>query len=170
LDIGYRIKVYSDIRYNVGLYAFQSDIGRSDIRLSPISLITDIGLSAHLCRRGTRPGHGSLWACGYHDIESTSVSSYGESSSSDNHRKRPRHDSLVTRLIAVRDHTGDHHIPKPAGWLLKQSGAGKTWACRSTVPQALEEQPCRLQLYGSCKGALAWSQVSWQLWKRPWVW
>ncbi len=27
----------------------QSDIGRSDIRLSPISLITDIGLSAHLC-------------------------------------------------------------------------------------------------------------------------
>jgi hypothetical protein len=27
---------------------FLSDIGRSDIRLSPISLITDIGLSAHL--------------------------------------------------------------------------------------------------------------------------
>jgi hypothetical protein len=26
-----------------------SDIGRSEIRLSPISLITDIGLSAHLC-------------------------------------------------------------------------------------------------------------------------
>jgi hypothetical protein len=47
-DIGYRTKVYSDIRYNVGLCALQSDIGRSDIRLSPISLITDIGLSAHL--------------------------------------------------------------------------------------------------------------------------
>jgi hypothetical protein len=48
-DIGYRTKVYSDIRYNVGLCALQSDIGRSDIRLSPISLITDIGVSAHLC-------------------------------------------------------------------------------------------------------------------------
>jgi hypothetical protein len=48
-DIGYQTKVYSDIRHNVGLCAFQSDIGRSDIRLSPISLITDIGLSAHLC-------------------------------------------------------------------------------------------------------------------------
>jgi hypothetical protein len=48
-DIGYRRKDYSDIRYNVGLCALQSDIGRSDIRLSPISLITDIGLSAHLC-------------------------------------------------------------------------------------------------------------------------
>jgi hypothetical protein len=47
-DIGYRRKDYSDIRYNVGLCALQSDIGRSDIRLSPISLITDIGLSAHL--------------------------------------------------------------------------------------------------------------------------
>jgi hypothetical protein len=47
-DIGYRTKVYSDIRYNVGLCALQSDIGRSDIRLSPISLIKDIGLSAHL--------------------------------------------------------------------------------------------------------------------------
>jgi hypothetical protein len=47
-DIGYRTKLYSDIRYNVGLRALQSDIGRSDIRLSPISLITDIGLSAHL--------------------------------------------------------------------------------------------------------------------------
>jgi hypothetical protein len=48
LDIGYRSKVYSDIRYNVGLSALQSDIGHSDIRLSPISLITDIGLTAHL--------------------------------------------------------------------------------------------------------------------------
>jgi hypothetical protein len=47
-DIGCRRKDYSDIRYYVGLCALQSDIGRSDIRLSPISLITDIGLSAHL--------------------------------------------------------------------------------------------------------------------------
>jgi hypothetical protein len=47
-DFGYHTKVYSDIRYNTGLCALQSDIGRSDIRLSPISLITDIGLSAHL--------------------------------------------------------------------------------------------------------------------------
>jgi hypothetical protein len=49
-DIGYRTKLYSNIRYNVGLCALQSDIGRSDIRLSPISLITDIGLIAHLWR------------------------------------------------------------------------------------------------------------------------
>ncbi len=48
LDIGFRTKVYSDIQYNDGLCALQSDIGRSVIRLSPISLITDIGLSAHL--------------------------------------------------------------------------------------------------------------------------
>jgi hypothetical protein len=48
-DIGYWTKVYSDIRYNVGLCALQSDIGRSDIRLSQILLITDIGLRAHLC-------------------------------------------------------------------------------------------------------------------------
>ncbi len=48
-DIGYRTKVYSDIRYNVGLCALQSDIGRSNIRLSPVLLITDVGLSAHLC-------------------------------------------------------------------------------------------------------------------------
>jgi hypothetical protein len=47
-DIGYGTKVYSDIQHNVRLYALQSDIGRSDIRLSPIPLITDIGLSAHL--------------------------------------------------------------------------------------------------------------------------
>jgi hypothetical protein len=49
VNVGYRTKVYSDIRYNVELCALQSDIGRSDIRLSPISLIMDIGLSAHLC-------------------------------------------------------------------------------------------------------------------------
>jgi hypothetical protein len=48
-DIGYRIKVYSDIRYNVGLRSLQSDIGSSDIKLNPISLITDIAVSAHLC-------------------------------------------------------------------------------------------------------------------------
>jgi hypothetical protein len=48
LDVGYRIKVYSDIRYNVGLRSLQSDFGSSDIKLSPISLITDIGVSAHL--------------------------------------------------------------------------------------------------------------------------
>jgi hypothetical protein len=42
-DIGYQIKVYSDIQYNVGLGSLQSDI-----KLSPISLITDIGVSAHL--------------------------------------------------------------------------------------------------------------------------
>jgi hypothetical protein len=48
-DRGYWIKVYSDIRYNVGLRSLQSDIGSSDIKLSPISLITDIGVSAHLC-------------------------------------------------------------------------------------------------------------------------
>ncbi len=60
-DIGYRTKVYSDIWYNVGLGALQSDVGRSDIRLSPISLITDIGLSAHLRRRPTVVNHA---ACG----------------------------------------------------------------------------------------------------------
>jgi hypothetical protein len=47
-NIEYRIKVYSVIRYNVGLRSLQSDIGSSDIKLSPISLITDIELSAHL--------------------------------------------------------------------------------------------------------------------------
>jgi hypothetical protein len=46
-DIGYRIKVYSNIRYNVGLCSLQSDIGSSDIKLSPIWLVTDIGVSAH---------------------------------------------------------------------------------------------------------------------------
>jgi hypothetical protein len=48
-DIGYRIKVYSDIRCNVRLRSLQLHIGSSDIQLSPISLITDIWLSAHLC-------------------------------------------------------------------------------------------------------------------------
>jgi hypothetical protein len=47
--IGYRIKVYSDIRYNVGLCSLQSDIASSDIKLSPIMLITDIGVRAYLC-------------------------------------------------------------------------------------------------------------------------
>ncbi len=48
VDIQYRIKVYSDIRYNDGLRSLQFDIGSSDIKLSPILLITDIGLSVHL--------------------------------------------------------------------------------------------------------------------------
>ncbi len=48
LDVGYWIKVYSDIRYNVGLCSLQPDIGSSDIKLSQIPLITDIGVSAHL--------------------------------------------------------------------------------------------------------------------------
>jgi hypothetical protein len=40
----------SDIRYNVGLQALQSDIGGSDIRFSLISLIKDVKLGgAHLC-------------------------------------------------------------------------------------------------------------------------
>ncbi len=47
-DIGYRIKVYSNIRYNVVLRSLQSDIGSSDNKLSLISLIMDIGVSAHL--------------------------------------------------------------------------------------------------------------------------
>jgi hypothetical protein len=53
LDAGYRIKIYSDIRYNVRLCSLQSDIGSSDIKLSPISLIMDIGVSAHLCVSGS---------------------------------------------------------------------------------------------------------------------
>jgi hypothetical protein len=48
LDVGYRIKVYSNIRYNVGHRSLQSDIGSSDIKLSLILVITDIGVSAHL--------------------------------------------------------------------------------------------------------------------------
>ncbi len=47
-DMGYPTKVYSNVWHNVGLCTLQSDILRSDIRLSPISLITDIGLSSHL--------------------------------------------------------------------------------------------------------------------------
>ncbi len=56
-DMGYRIILYSDIRYNVGILSLQFDIGSSNIKLSQyrkfqyqaqsISLITDIGLSAH---------------------------------------------------------------------------------------------------------------------------
>jgi hypothetical protein len=34
------------MQYNVGLCSLQSDIGSSDIQVSPISLITNIGLSA----------------------------------------------------------------------------------------------------------------------------
>jgi hypothetical protein len=51
LDVGYRISDKSLFRYqyNVGLRSLQSDIGSSDIKLSPISLITDIRVSAHLC-------------------------------------------------------------------------------------------------------------------------
>jgi hypothetical protein len=45
-DVEYRIKLYSDICYNVGFRSLQSNIGGSDIRLSPISLITEIGLSS----------------------------------------------------------------------------------------------------------------------------
>jgi hypothetical protein len=47
-DIPYGIKDYSDIRYNYGLCSLRSDIGSSDIKFSPISLVTDIGVSAHL--------------------------------------------------------------------------------------------------------------------------
>jgi hypothetical protein len=47
-DVGYRIKVHTDIRYNVGLRSLQSDIRGFDIRLSPITLIMNIGLSAHI--------------------------------------------------------------------------------------------------------------------------
>jgi hypothetical protein len=47
-DIGYRMKVYSDIQHNAGLHSFQPDVRSCDIKLSPILLITDIGVSAHL--------------------------------------------------------------------------------------------------------------------------
>ncbi len=43
-DLGVQIKVYSDVQYNVRLCSLQSDI-----RLSLIPLIPDIGLSVHLC-------------------------------------------------------------------------------------------------------------------------
>jgi hypothetical protein len=49
-DIGYRLTVSSDIRNNVGLLSLQTDIGRSDIKLSPILLLTDIGVSVQLWR------------------------------------------------------------------------------------------------------------------------
>jgi hypothetical protein len=41
-------KIYSDIRYNVGLWILQLAVGGSNIRLSTVPLITDIGLSAHI--------------------------------------------------------------------------------------------------------------------------
>jgi hypothetical protein len=47
-DIGYRRKLYSNIRYNIGLHFLSPNIGSSDIRLNPISLVTDSGLSGHL--------------------------------------------------------------------------------------------------------------------------
>jgi hypothetical protein len=52
MDVGNQIKVYYDIQYNVWLPSLQSDIRSSDIKLSPISLITDIGVSAHLWLKG----------------------------------------------------------------------------------------------------------------------
>ncbi len=52
MDVGYRISDKTLFRHPKYCQTplSQSDIGSSDIRLSPISLITDIGLSAHLCR------------------------------------------------------------------------------------------------------------------------
>ncbi len=47
LDFGWKFIQISEI--NIGLCSLQSDIGSSEIKLSPISLITDIRLSAHLC-------------------------------------------------------------------------------------------------------------------------
>jgi hypothetical protein len=47
-DIGYRIKLYSDTKYRTLLS--QSDIGCSDIRISPISLITDIATLHITCQ------------------------------------------------------------------------------------------------------------------------
>ncbi len=41
-DIGYQTKVYSDIRYNVGLCALQSDIRRSDITHTHIQNIDSV--------------------------------------------------------------------------------------------------------------------------------
>jgi hypothetical protein len=45
-DVGCGIsdKSLFHIRYNVGHRSLQSDIGRSDIKLSPKTLITDIGV------------------------------------------------------------------------------------------------------------------------------
>ncbi len=52
-DVGYRIsdKSLFRYRYNVRLRSLQFNIWSSDIQLSPISLITDFGLSGHLCQR-----------------------------------------------------------------------------------------------------------------------
>jgi hypothetical protein len=47
-DIRYRKNVFAYIQHNVVLRPLQSDIVGSDIRLAPISLIIDIGRSAHL--------------------------------------------------------------------------------------------------------------------------
>jgi hypothetical protein len=68
-DIGYWIKVYSDIRYNVGLRSLQSDIGSSDNKLSPISLITDIGVSA---QHGFRIPKMQVWAERYISFQAQS--------------------------------------------------------------------------------------------------
>jgi hypothetical protein len=71
VNVGYRIKVYSDIRYNIGLCALQSDIGGSDIRLSPISLITDIGVSAHLWLADMHKSttHPKWYICSYFSLK-----------------------------------------------------------------------------------------------------
>ncbi len=47
-DVRYRIKVYSDILYNVRLHPLYSAIGVSNIRLSQIVLINDIRVNTHL--------------------------------------------------------------------------------------------------------------------------
>jgi hypothetical protein len=47
-------KVCALLRLNVGHFSFQSDIGSSNIRLSLILLITDIGQSAHICMQNRK--------------------------------------------------------------------------------------------------------------------
>ncbi len=77
-DIGYRIKVYYDIRYNVGVCSVQSDIGSSDIQLSPISPIAEIGLSAHLCPLINKCCRTSCCACFHMSIfPKLRISTYG---------------------------------------------------------------------------------------------
>jgi hypothetical protein len=51
MDIGYLYKVQPDIQKNDVLCPLASNIGCSNIMLSPISFITDIGMSAYLCQR-----------------------------------------------------------------------------------------------------------------------
>jgi hypothetical protein len=63
-DIVYRIKAYSDLRYNIGLGSLQSDIRGSDIRLSPISL----NMNAHLWSLVTVNAFQSLWFTVYPKI------------------------------------------------------------------------------------------------------